>query len=52
MPCLLPLLPCTPAAQLNASCYKKECIMLTIGTSAHLLGVNFGEAAAAYLCAA
>ncbi|EFN51412.1 hypothetical protein CHLNCDRAFT_55126 [Chlorella variabilis] len=28
-------------AMLNASCYKKECIMLTIGTSAHLLGVNF-----------
>ena len=43
MPCLMPLLPCIPAVQLKASCYKKECIMLTIGTGGHTLGMNFSE---------
>ncbi|EFN51487.1 hypothetical protein CHLNCDRAFT_55051 [Chlorella variabilis] len=28
-------------AMLKASCYKKECIMLTIGTGGHTLGMNF-----------
>lgn len=30
-------------AMLNASCYKKECILVTFGTGGHLLGMNLGE---------
>lgn len=30
-------------ALLNASCYKKECIFVTIGSGGHLLGLNLGS---------
>ena len=33
--------------QLNASCYKKECFMLTIGDNGHMFGMNFGGASTA-----
>ena len=35
--------------QLNASCYKKECFMLTIGDNGHMFGMNFGGASTAGL---
>ena len=34
---------------LAASCYKKECIHTTIGTRAHLLGLNLGECAGGWV---
>lgn len=36
-------------AMLNASCYKKECIFVTIGSGGHLLGLNLGEQQPAWL---